>query len=50
VTQTEGRRKRAVITGSNGGMGRALARAFGEIMDLVLTDIAGAALASFECE
>ena len=27
--QTEGRRKRAVITGSNGGMGRALARAFG---------------------
>ena len=38
--QTEGRRKRAVITGSNGGMGRALARAFGETMDLVLTDIA----------
>jgi NAD(P)-dependent dehydrogenase (short-subunit alcohol dehydrogenase family) len=44
------RRKRAVITGSNGGLGRALARAFGETMDLVLTDMAGSQLEDFERE
>ena len=48
MKQTEGRRKRAVITGSSGGLGRALARAFGETLDLVLTDIAGSSLAGFE--
>lgn len=40
-------RRSALITGANGGMGRALARAFGETMDLVLTDIAAAALVQF---
>lgn len=50
MTQIAGRRKRAVITGSNGGMGRAMTQAFGETMDLVLTDIAGPPLASFERE
>jgi NAD(P)-dependent dehydrogenase (short-subunit alcohol dehydrogenase family) len=39
-----------VITGGNGGMGRALARAFGETMDLVLSDIAGSPLPGFERE
>ena len=50
MTQKENGRKRAVITGANGGMGRALARAFGETMDLVLTDIAAAPLLEFAQE
>jgi NAD(P)-dependent dehydrogenase (short-subunit alcohol dehydrogenase family) len=33
-------RRRAIITGASGGMGRALARRFGATMDLVLTDVA----------
>ncbi|RVT89358.1 SDR family oxidoreductase [Sphingomonas crocodyli] len=33
-------RRKAVVTGASGGMGRALARRFGATMDLVLTDVA----------
>jgi NAD(P)-dependent dehydrogenase (short-subunit alcohol dehydrogenase family) len=50
MIQKEGVRKRVVITGANGGMGRALARSFGETMDLVLTDIVAAPLAGFAQE
>ncbi|WP_176593966.1 SDR family oxidoreductase [Sphingobium sp. EM0848] len=49
MNQRDGR-KRAVITGANGGMGRALARSFGETMDLVLVDIMEAPLAGFAGE
>lgn len=50
MTHKERGRKRAVVTGANGGMGRAMSRAFGETMDLVLTDIAAAPLAAFAQE
>jgi NAD(P)-dependent dehydrogenase (short-subunit alcohol dehydrogenase family) len=40
-------RRRAVITGAGGGMGRACARMLGETMDLVLTDVAAGPLDSF---
>lgn len=48
MIQTAGRRRRVVVTGSNGGIGRAMTRAFGATMDLVLTDMAGPPLANFE--
>lgn len=47
MTQSGGKRPIAVITGANGGMGRACARTFGETMDLVLTDIAADPLGRF---
>ena len=34
------RRRTALITGANSGMGRACARAFGDTLDLILTDMA----------
>lgn len=40
-------RRRAIISGAAGGMGQACARAFGETMDLVLTDVAAERLKSF---
>lgn len=43
-------RRTALITGANGGMGRACARRLGATMDLVLTDIAEQPLAAFVSE
>ena len=40
-------RRRAVITGASGGIGRACARCLGETMDLVLTDVAAEPLETF---
>jgi NAD(P)-dependent dehydrogenase (short-subunit alcohol dehydrogenase family) len=40
-------RSRAIITGAAGGMGQACARAFGQTMDLVLTDLSSERLNSF---
>lgn len=40
-------RRTAIISGAAGGMGQACARAFGETMDLVLTDIAADGLDAF---
>ncbi|MBV9842290.1 MAG: SDR family oxidoreductase [Sphingomonadaceae bacterium] len=42
-----GARRFAVVTGANGGMGRACARMIGETMELVLTDINGVGLHAF---
>jgi NAD(P)-dependent dehydrogenase (short-subunit alcohol dehydrogenase family) len=47
MAEAIGARRRAVVTGANGGMGRACARMIGETMDLVLTDIAGHPLDTF---
>lgn len=43
-------RRKALITGAAGGMGRACARLFGATQDLVLTDAAGPALERFSAE
>jgi len=43
-------RRKALITGAAGGMGRACARSFGETHDLVLTDVAEAPLERFADE
>lgn len=47
MAQTGSARRRAVITGASGGMGRASARMLGETMDLVLTDVAAGPLDGF---
>lgn len=47
MAKAAGVRRRAVITGASGGMGRACARVFGETMDLVLTDLVAAPLEAF---
>ena len=43
-------RKTAIITGAAGGMGRACARLFGATHDLILSDVAAAALEAFAAE
>jgi NAD(P)-dependent dehydrogenase (short-subunit alcohol dehydrogenase family) len=47
---TASKRRKVLITGAAGGMGRACARLFGATHDLVLTDAAEAALARFAAE
>jgi NAD(P)-dependent dehydrogenase (short-subunit alcohol dehydrogenase family) len=43
-------RRKVLITGAAGGMGRAVARLFGSIDDLVLTDVSAASLDKFATE
>ena len=50
MNRPEDVRRRAVITGACGGVGRAMSRSFGERFDLVLTDIAADSLETFTRE
>ena len=43
-------RRKVLITGAAGGMGRACARLFGAVDDLVLTDVSAASLGAFADE